>query len=169
MPTLKSVELHHQGGMRFHADPSSGHPLDFDDRASNQGGSPVETLLTALGACTGMDVVSIAVKKRQRIDEYRVHVRGSQRDEYPQVYTEIWVVHDVVGRDLSEAAVRRCIELSATKYCPVNAMLSAGATVVHHGYRIRSEGSSAAKSFEAEGEVIDTGPYQRPDVLADQR
>ena len=113
-----------------------------------------------------MDVVSIAGKKRIAIDEYRVDVRGSQRDEYPQVFTEIAVTHEVVGRDLSEAAVRRCIELSATKYCPVNAMISAGATVVHHRYRIVSTG---ATPYEAEGEVIATGPYARPDILADQR
>jgi hypothetical protein len=72
----------------------------------------------------------------------------------------------VVGRDLSEAAIRRAIELSATKYCPVNAMVSAGATVVHHRYRIQSSG---AQPYETEGGVIDTGPYARPDILADQR
>ena len=113
-----------------------------------------------------MDVVSIAAKKRQAIDGYRILVRGSQRDEYPQVFTEIVVTHEVVGRDLSEAAIRRSIELSATKYCPVNAMISAGATVVHHRYRIVSSGASP---FEADGEVITTGPYARPDILADQR
>ena len=145
MPTLKSVDLHHEGGMLFRAEPSSGHPVDFDDRFSNQGGSPVETILTALGACTAMDVVSIAAKKRQRIDQYEVHVKGSQRDEYPQVFTEIDVVHAFVGRDLSEAAIRRCIELSATKYCPVNAMISAGATVVHHRYQIWSLGRRAVR------------------------
>jgi putative redox protein len=176
MPTLKSVELHYEGGMHFHAEPSSGHALDFDDRASNIGGSPVETILSALGACTAMDVVSIAAKKRQVIDDYRVHVRGSQRDEYPQVLTEVEVVHEIVGRDISEDAIRRCIELSATKYCPVNAMVSAGATVVHHRYRIRSLGAAGAAPseagaapYEAEGEVISTGPYARPDVVADQR
>lgn len=166
MPTLKSVELRHGGGMKFEAMPSSGHALAFDDRESDRGGSPVETILAALGACTAMDVISIAEKKRQPIDEYRIEVRGSQRDEYPQVYTDIVVTHVVVGRDIAEAAIRRCIELSATKYCPVNAMLSAGATVVHHRYRISSTG---AEPFEAEGEVIATGPYARPDVLEDQR
>ena len=166
MPTLKSVEIRHDGGMLFRADPGSGHALSFDDRESNQGGSPVETILAALGACSAMDVVSIAGKKRQVIDGYRIHVRGSQRDEYPQVFTEIVVTHEVVGRDLAEAAIRRCIELSATKYCPVSAMISAGATVVHHRYRIVSSGTSP---FEAEGEVIATGPYARPDILADQR
>ena len=165
MPTLKSVELRHDGGMRFAAMPSSGHAIDFDDRTSDQGGSPVETILAALGACTAMDVVSIALKKRQPIDEYRIEVTGSQRDEYPQVYTEITVTHVVVGRDIAEAAIRRCIELSATKYCPVNAMISAGATVVHHRYRISSAG---AEPFESEGEVIATGPYARPEILADQ-
>ena len=62
--------------------------------------------------------------------------------------------------------MRRCIELSATKYCPVNAMISAGATVVHHRYRIVVVRGD--RPYEAEGEVIATGPYARPDVLADQ-
>jgi putative redox protein len=162
MPNRKSVELVHGGGMRFHAEPSSGHAIDFDDRQSNQGGSPVETVLAALAACTAMDVISIATKKRQAIATYRVVASADQRDEYPQVFSEIDLVHEVTGDDLSEAAIRRSIELSATKYCPVNAMLSAGATVVHHRYRIRSTG---AAPYETEGEVIATGPYRRPDVL----
>jgi putative redox protein len=162
VPTLKSVELVYGGGMRFDAMPSSGHAIAFDDRESNQGGSPVETILAALGACSAMDVVSIALKKRQAIDTYRIHVRGSQRDEYPQVLTEVDVTHEVVGQDISEAAIRRCIELSALKYCPVNAMLSAGATEVHHKFKVRGTG---AEPYEAEGEVVVTGPYKRPDVV----
>ena len=163
MPTMKSVRLEHRGGAAFHAEPSSGHPLDFDDRESNTGGSPVETVLTALAACSAMDVISIVSKKRQQITGYWVEVSGSQRDEYPQVYTEVTVVHEVEGQDLSEAAIRRAIELSAMKYCPVSAMLSAGATIVHHRYKIRSEGEV---SYGTEGEVIATGPYRRPDVVA---
>ena len=150
--------------MAFHAEPSSGHPLDLDDRSSNTGGSPVETVLVALTACSAMDVISIASKKRQAVTGYVVEASGSQRDEYPQVYTDIVVTHVFDGADLSEAAIRRAIGLSATKYCPVSAMLSAGATVIHHRYRIRSSG---VRPYEAEGEVIATGPYQRPDILGD--
>ena len=148
--------------MAFHAEPSSGHPMDFDDRESNTGASPVETVLSALGSCSGMDIVGILAKKRQDVTAYAVVVTGSQRDEYPQIYTEVVMTHEVEGRNLSEAAVRRAIELSALKYCPVNAMVSAGATVVHHRYRIRSSGDA---SYETEGEVLSTGPYRRPDVL----
>ena len=45
-------------------------------------------------------------------------------------------------------------------------MISAGATVVHHRYQIWSLGD---EPFDAQGEVLTTGPYARPDVLADQR
>ena len=57
---------------------------------SNRGGSPVETILAALG---GVQRDGRRLDRRRRsaspIDEYRIHVRGSQRDEYPQVFTEI--------------------------------------------------------------------------------
>jgi putative redox protein len=149
--------------MAFHAEPSSGHPMDFDDRQSNTGASPVETVLSALAACSAMDVISIVTKKRQDVTGYWIDVVGLQRDEYPQVYTEVFVTHELEGRDLSEAAVRRAIELSATKYCPVSAMISAGATTVHHRYKIRSEG---VVDYAVEGQVISTGPYRRPDIIA---
>ena len=61
---------------------------------------------------------------------------------------------------MSTAAIARCIELSATKYCPVNAMLSAGATEIHHSYRVRRPGEPVE-----EGEVLVTGPYRRPDIV----
>jgi putative redox protein len=149
--------------MAFHAEPSSGHPMDFDDRQSNTGASPVETVLSALAACSAMDVISIVTKKRQDVTGYWIDVVGLQRDEYPQVYTEVFVTHELEGRELSAAAIRRAIELSALKYCPVNAMISAGATTVHHRYKIRSEG---VVDYAVEGEVISTGPYRRPDVIA---
>jgi len=128
-----------------------------DDAGANEL-SPVETLLVNLAACSAMDVASIAAKKRQVITAYRVHVEGEQRDEYPQIYTSVTVTHEVEGPRVEVAAIRRAIELSATKYCPVNAMLSAGATEVHHRYRVRSTTGPTA-----EGEVLVTGPYRRPE------
>src|SRR3954467_3404610 len=112
-----------------------------------------------------MDVIGIALKKRQTIERYEVHAVGDQRDDFPQILTEVTVTHELWGSNLSEAAIRRAIELSATKYCPVNAMVSAGATVVHHRYRIVSSGE---RPYESEAEVVTTGPYPRPDILADQ-
>jgi putative redox protein len=132
-----------------------------DDRLANEH-SPMEMLTTIIGACSAMDVISILEKKRQVIDAYTIRVDAVQRDAYPQVLTRVDVVHEFEGPRVGEAAVRRAIELSASKYCPVNAMVSAGATEVHHRYRIRSR---AADPAGLEGEVMVTGPDRRPDVI----
>jgi putative redox protein len=123
----------------------------------------METIAAAIGGCSAMDVVSILDKKRQVYDTYRVEVRADQRAEYPQVFTRVDVTHIVEGTVVLEAAVRRAVELSAAKYCPVNAMISAGATEVHHHFRMRCTG---LEPRQAEGEVMVTGPNRRPDVVA---
>ena len=161
MTTIRSATLVHEGGNRFAATTGTGRSFAWgDDRAAGEL-SPMETVIVALAACSAMDVISIAVKKRQQISRYSVNVRAEQRSEYPQVLTRVDVTHEVEGA-VDEAAIRRCIELSATKYCPVNAMISAGATEVHHRYLIHGTGPMP---FEAEGEVLVTGPHRRPDPI----
>ena len=161
---VRRAELKNGGGMRFLARTATGRELVFGDARELNEHSPMELVTTALAACSAMDVASILVKKRQVVDSYVVRVEGVQRDEYPQVLARVDVVHEVVGPDVTEEAVRRCIELSATKYCPVNAMISAGATEVHHRYVVRCTGPVPV---EASGEVIVTGPARAPAILAD--
>jgi len=163
MSRLRTATLVHEGGMRFAATTGSTRTIVYGDAFAQNELSPVETIVVSLAACSAMDVIAIAMKKRQVIDRYAVHVEAEQRDEYPQVLTRVRVVHEVEGPGLDEAAIRRAIELSATKYCPVNAMISAGATEVHHAYRVIRTGDHA---FDEEGEVVVTGPYRRPDVIA---
>lgn len=156
------VDLVHEGGSRFVARTGTGRDLVYGDHPETNELSPVEAIVASLASCTAMDVISIATKKRQAIDRYEVHAIGDQREEYPQVLTEVTVTHELWGTDIAEAAIRRSIELSATKYCPVNAMLSAGPTTVHHRYAIHSSG---AAPYEADGEVIATGPHQRAEIV----
>jgi putative redox protein len=148
--------------MRFEATTATGRALVFGDDAAASEHSPVEMLTAAVAACSAMDVISILEKKRQPPEAYSIHVEAIQRDEYPQVLTRIDVLHEVVGTAVTATAVRRAIELSARKYCPVNAMLCAGNTEVHHAFRLRTT-SDATPS--AEGEVLVTGPYRRPEPV----
>jgi putative redox protein len=159
---IRTVELRHEGGNRFGARTGTGRLLVFGDDVATNEYSPVESVIASLAACSAMDVVAILAKKRQVIDSYTIEVRAEQRDEYPQVLTEVEVVHVLEGTVVVERAVRRAIELSATKYCPVNAMLSAGATQVHHRFRMRCTGLAPS---EAEGEVIVTGPFRPPTAV----
>ena len=161
---MRTATLQHEGGERFVARTGTGRTIVFGDDAEGGELSPVETLAASLAACSAMDVVSIALKKRQSVSRYEVHVRADQRDAYPQVFTRIDVVHEVEGPAVSVEGIRRCIELSARKYCPVSAMVSAGATEVHHAYRVIGTGP---EPFDERGEVTVTGPYLRPDPRPD--
>jgi putative redox protein len=161
--TIKTVEVEHQAGAHFAATTGSGFEVHFDSGAGQTAAGPTEVMLAALAACSAMDVVSILEKKRQAFSRYQVHVSAEQRDGYPQVFTRIDLVHELEGPELELAAVRRCIELSATKYCPVSAMLSAGATEIHHRYRMIRTGE---QPLDESGEVIVTGPQRQPDLVA---
>jgi putative redox protein len=148
--------------MRFAGRTGTGREIVFDD-APEDGHSPVELVVAALAACSAMDVISIALKKRQDVVRYTVRADAEQRGEYPQVLTRIEVVHEIDGPadGLDVDAIRRCIELSAEKYCPVSAMLSAGPTEIHHRYRVVREGYPTE-----EGEVVVTGPGRPAEVTA---
>jgi putative redox protein len=135
---------------------AAGTPIRFGDPAHGAL-SPMDAVLAALATCTAMDVHAIAIKKRQQIDRYTVRVTAEQRDEHPRVFGRIDVSHELEGRGLSVDAIRRSIELSATRYCPVNAILAAGPAEVHHRYLIRS---TAPETWEADGEVVISGPGQ---------
>jgi len=143
-----------QGGPRVEVVTESGFPLALDsaDAGSKQSApSPTETVLAALASCTSMDVASILRKKRQRATSYEIAVTGEKADEHPRVYTRIVIEHRVAG-DVEPEALRRSIELSATHYCPVSAMLSHGVTLEHR-YRLRRDGRDEVAAL-----VAVTGP-----------
>ncbi len=109
----------------------SGHAQAIETNSKrNRAATPMELLLIALGSCTGVDVISILKKKRQKVTDYRIEVSGERREEFPRSYTHLNVKHIVRGRDLSEPAVVRAIELSDQKYCSVAATLRGGAEIV---------------------------------------
>jgi putative redox protein len=111
--------------------------MDADPPAgSDSAAGPKEALLAALAGCTAMDVAAILRKKRQRAATYEIAVSAESATEHPKVFTSITVEHRVSG-DVEAEALRRSIELSSTRYCPVNAMLSKSVTI-EHWYRLTS-------------------------------
>jgi putative redox protein len=83
---------------------------------------PMQLIAVGLAGCTAMDVISILSKKRQDVTEYEVRVDASQAEDHPKVYTGAVIEYHVTGHAIQEAAVIRAIELSATRYCPAQAM-----------------------------------------------
>jgi putative redox protein len=114
----------------------------------------VEALLASLAGCTGMDVASILKKKRQAAATYEITIDGDRTEEHPRIFTAIRVEHRVSG-NVEPEALRRSIELSATAYCPVSAMLSAVARVEHRYRLVDGDGR------EHEAVVAVLGPGDR--------
>jgi putative redox protein len=147
-------------GLRFEAITGSGHRVVMDNAEGDSGPRPAELLVVAQAGCTAMDVISILRKKRQPVDSYEVRVEGDQRsDEHPHYFARMTVTHVVEG-DGDVDAVRRAIELSATKYCTVTANLSAGLAEIQHRYLVRD-----SAGLEQRGEVVVTGPHELPEAL----
>ena len=147
--------------LRFVARSGSGHSFVLDDGRGDTGPRPAELIQMALAACTAMDVISILRKKRQEVTRYEVRAEGVQMDGHPNAFTRIDVVHVVEGPSIDVDAVRRAIELSATKYCSVGATLSSGITEIHHAYLVRDGNGS-----EQTAEVLVLGPGADPVGMA---
>ncbi|MGH2460883.1 MAG: OsmC family protein [Chloroflexota bacterium] len=135
-----------QDGIAFQATSGSDHIITLDGRpehgGAGRGPSPMELLLLALGSCTGMTVLDLLRRRRQEVSGYEIHLEGEQTDVHPRIFKRIQVEHRIRGHALDPAIVGRAIELAATRYCPVMAMLGK-ATTIDERYRLIDDATGA--------------------------
>jgi len=105
--------------------------LDADDKygGTHQGPRPKHLILSALGGCTAMDVVSILSKKQLSIKDFNISVTGDLTDDYPRYYKTIHVIFTIKGDNFENneevfVKVNRAVQLSWEKYCTVSAILN---------------------------------------------
>jgi putative redox protein len=120
-------------GLQFAGTSPSNHAILIDGRKEVGGADsavhPKELLLLALGACTGMDMISILRKMRQEVDDFEIRIEAEEAGEHPKAYQKIKIVYCVKGREIEEEKVRHAAELSQTKYCSVAATLRSPLTI----------------------------------------
>ena len=114
----------------------------------------MELLATGLAGCTAMDVISILQKKRQEVTDFEVQVHAERASEHPKVFTSAVIEYFISGHNLDEAAVVRAIELSATRYCPAQAMFQNvfPMELKYHIYEDKGDG---------ERELVKSGLYKQ--------
>jgi putative redox protein len=124
-------------GMHFVGANEAGLSVDLDSPAEGLGvgPSPMQMVLISLASCSGMDVITIMRKKRQRVTAFEVRAHGTRSEEYPRPYTAIRLEFHFTGEDIDPVACERAIELSRDRYCPVWAML-AHSVVISYAYTI---------------------------------
>lgn len=114
-------------GLSFDATADSGFQVSLGGDPTvggeNDGFRPMEFIAMGLAGCTAMDVISILSKKRQQVSNFEVQVHADRADSHPKVFTHAVIEYLISGQNIDETAVLRAIELSATIYCPAQAML----------------------------------------------
>ena len=128
-----TVRLNWEEGFRFESRDAHGHTLTLDapqsDGAEFQGFMPGDMLLTALAGCSGIDVVNILERMRQKVEGIEISVKGHQNPDPPWAYEDIEIHYTVRGSDLNERLVARAINLSENKYCSIGATISGRARI----------------------------------------
>ena len=116
-------------GTQYDGRSESGHTIHFDtDQTHTKGPSPMEAVLTALCACTSVDVVSILQKKREPITSLVVSAEAQQSPAPPRVFTYIRLVYRMEGT-VTKKAAEDAVALSKNKYCSVSKMLEKSAKI----------------------------------------
>ena len=130
---MLNAKITYVNGLQFVGQPSSGHAIVMDGDTSAGGHDtavrPMELLLLGIGGCSGMDVISILKKKKQEVTGFQINVHGKKDEEYPKKFTDINLEFVIKGKNISEEAVRKAIDLSMNKYCSVKATLEGSAKI----------------------------------------
>lgn len=139
---MSEAKITYVDGLQFVAAATSGHAVvmdgDVEVGGRDTGPRPMEMLLMGIGGCSGMDVISILKKKKQDVKGLEINVKGDKAENYPKKFTDINLEFVVRGKNISEDAVKRAVELSMEKYCSVKATLEGSARITYN-YRIVGE------------------------------
>jgi putative redox protein len=121
-------------GFAFQAIDEAGNSMRMDIPV-DQGGHgtglrPMQTLLSALGACSGVDIVMILNKQKETIEDFQMEIDGEREaNKEPALWKQIHVIFKLKGTMSQEKAEKACA-LSMDKYCYVAATLrAAGASI----------------------------------------
>lgn len=90
---------------------------------------PMQMVLSALGGCSSIDIISILRKQRQPLEDLRVSIEADrEKDKTPALFTAIRI-HFTLKGELQDAKVKRAVDLSMTKLCSVKLILDKTAEI----------------------------------------
>ena len=132
-----------EGDYGFEARDANGHRVNIDSSLENGGTNfgvrPMQLLLMGLGACSGIDIVSILKKQRIDIRGFSMKVEGEREPGSggPTLWKTAHVIFELAG-DIDPSKARRACDLSMEKYCSVAETLRRGGTELTWEVRVKS-------------------------------
>lgn len=108
-----------------------GHEVQIDMRGTDlkKSQSPVELLLSAVGACGAVDITLMLKKRRKSIIEFITETEGVRREEHPRSFTKVHCHYKVTSPDVTEDELYKVAKLSLEKYCSVADSLKSKVTL----------------------------------------
>ncbi|MDD2634143.1 MAG: OsmC family protein [Bacteroidales bacterium] len=123
---MDTVDIKWNEQMSFTVD-VDGHSCVIDAKGESggldEGPRPKPLLLSALGGCTAMDVISILKKMRVKLDSFNVLVEGELTDQHPKHYHTIIIKYMLTGQNINPEKVKKAVKLSEESYCGVSHVL----------------------------------------------
>lgn len=112
---------------------TAGHTVVYDStEGTARGIGPMRNLLTALGACSGMDIVAIMKKRKQKLTSLKIQLNGGRPEHgLPKPWTTIHIRYVLAGKALERKYVEEAINDSTEKFCSVGATLAPTAKITH--------------------------------------
>lgn len=90
---------------------------------------PMQTVLSALGGCSSIDVINFLQKQRQSLEDLEIDITAERAEgEVPSLFTKIHVHYRLFG-NLDKKKVEKAVSLSMEKYCSVVKILEKTASV----------------------------------------
>ncbi len=119
------VDLEWKEAMAFESE-LDGHKIVLDAPVevggADSGPRPKKLMLLSLAGCTGMDIVSILKKMKVEPSYFNVKVEAELTEEHPKHYSSMKVIYEFKGDNLPMAKLEKAVNLSAEKYCGVQAV-----------------------------------------------
>ena len=152
------VKLNWNGGLKF-TGTNAGRIETVIDGNHQDGASPVELLLEALGACSAVDIVTIMEKVRTPLQQLEVIVDGDRRSSEPRYFENVRIKFDAWGDGINPDKLARAVNLSIGKYCSVYHSLRTDLKLQAQ-YRIHAADTDAAGEYETVEMSVPTGELQ---------
>ena len=119
---FSTIQLTWAGDRRFDTGRPGGPTLRLDgDGVTGQ--SPVDAVMSALAACTAVDVVDILAKRRTPLSALSIDAIGTRADTTPKRIVAAELTYHLTGEGIDRSHAERAIELAITKYCSVRESL----------------------------------------------
>ncbi len=136
---LNKVTTHWKKDMLLESDNPSGNNVLMETQpdfgGTQTGLSPKALMLSAIGGCTGLDVLSLFKKMRVEVDAIRIIVNGELTEEHPKFYHKVNIDYHFTGKNLKEDKIEKAVNLSVERYCGVIEMFRQFAkvkTAIHY-------------------------------------